>query len=162
MFTDASRCPNTGIGGWAAWAKGDIAGSTRRMTASGPLKGLSVTSDHAEMMALVNGLYHVIGFYRPAHNTAVLAQTDSEAAISMFHSGSKHKEVVEVWRKLISSTGVRVKLCHVKAHQNGVTPRSWVNEWCDNAAKAHMRAKRDHWKTASVMKYPSVSATGCK
>lgn len=158
LFTDASWCPNTRVAGWAAWAKCN--GGTMRQ--SGAMKSLVESSELAEVMAAANGLHQVVRHFGPTPGTTVLVQLDCLGAMRALESGEKWPQVVHEWERLRIGSELRLKYRHVKAHQGGKTPRSWVNGWADREAKAHMRVARSaHRVTPDFSSGRSVNAELC-
>jgi ribonuclease HI len=131
VITDASFCPRTGAGGWAAWIRFD---DKRLVKRSGAFRDLAKHSTDAEFKAAVNGVLHAAA----GGATTVLLQSDNQ-------------QVVQQFAQMVNAAGVPipcvVKTRHVKGHDGGHTTRSWVNEWCDREAKVHMRAMRARLET---------------
>ena len=126
VITDASFCPRTGAGGWATWIRFEDKGLLKRSDA---FRDPAKSSTDAEFKAAVNGVLWAAA----GGATKVLLQTDN-------------LHVVERFAEMVNDAGVTIPCVvttrHVKGHDGGGTPRSWVNEWCDREAKVHMRAMR--------------------
>lgn len=133
--TDASWCPHTGAGGWAAWIALD---GGKRVKHSGRFHKLAESSNQAELWAILNGLYLA------AMNGAehVLCQSDCQDALSRVnkrgHWGPDVKQLVKQFPKL---RVVRTKW--VKGHKLDGSARAWVNDWADKTAKGHMLEQRN-------------------
>lgn len=135
VITDASWCPKTKVGGWAAW----IAGDAGRHKAHGRLKASLPGSANAELYACLNGIYiaHSLGYRR------VLLQTDCLQVAEQIWR--KKGDLYCIWVKAFdehSISDVYVEIRHVKGHTSGVTAATWVNNWCDKHAKREMRRAR--------------------
>lgn len=85
LFSDASICANTGIAGWAAWAKCDR-GTVR---GDGAFRRTTMDSAVAEAMAVVNGL--VIADRRGLvhEGDAILVQTDNNAVMPVLEGTAR-------------------------------------------------------------------------
>jgi ribonuclease HI len=151
LFTDASVSGCRMFGAWAAWAK--LNGMTMR--ASGVFKESPRDSTHAEMMAITNGLYSVVGYFGCGSEHTILIQTDSLGAIAGLSGGvptkvkgrPRHRASRQIalrFLRIVSGTRVAIRFKHVKAHcHSDAGPRHAVNNWCDNEAKRLMREARD-------------------
>jgi len=120
VIADASWCPRTRAGGWAAWVRAE----GTKIARAGAFKGRAVSSNQAEEWALRNGMY--IAAQVPGV-TRLLAQSD---CLNMLQ---RMPEIVG---------GLPVEYRHVKGHTKNPAARSWVNRWCDAEAKKHMRSQR--------------------
>ena len=150
IFSDASYCPDTGVGAWAAWAKYD----GNRMREAGKFRTLAINSTHAEMMAIVNALHTAMQHFQP-HGATVLIQTDSIDAISRLsgYTSKKGKKetsfavqpAVDQFREIVAKYKISICMKHVRAHVRDMTPREAVNDWCDRTAKALMREARKEY-----------------
>ena len=140
VITDASFCLKTKAAGWAAWI---VLGRDNRLQKSGQLPDCPSAME-AEMMAALNGI--AIAF---AHGAGrVLLQTDCIAVVGCI-SGKKNKwlKARKRWNPLVERAfpdGLpkNVEARHVKGHTRKADARSWVNRWCDEHARAEMRALR--------------------
>ncbi len=122
VITDASFCPETNAGGWAAWITVNSPdGEVRRHRRHGAFKKRPGTSVEAELWALENGVATATKLMpKPAK---ILAQCDCLAALQQLKANPYHK-------------GIAVR--HVRGHTSNTDSRSWVNRWCDNQARRHM------------------------
>lgn len=138
LFTDASWCPKTRAGGWAAWVKSD-SGTFKR---SGRLSKDVTNSYFAELMAFVNGCYFAVSSV--PDTTLLVAQTDCTTIMHRIKEKKKLKPFEQHAYAILDNRleGVRLSVRHVKAHTSNTDPRSYINNWCDINAKLHMRSLR--------------------
>lgn len=162
VFTDASYCPQTQIGGWGAWYKGDD-------MKAGQLVGGHIryagSSNEAELKAIVNALKILTEINVIKPTDAVMLQSDSEWALQCsltlvgvrqkakehvipplrneFTPNAATKDLLVNLEEIIRMNGLRLFVRHVKGHQGpGSTGRGWVNEACNAVALKHMRKLR--------------------
>lgn len=129
--TDASWCPNTKAGGWAAWVA--IDGGTR-LKHAGQFHRRPKSSGEAEYWALLNGAW-----LAARHGaTELLLQSDCTGALAKVVK--RHEPEVAALHELCEGLSIRTKW--VKAHTHKGTARHWVNDWCDRQAKKHMKRQR--------------------
>lgn len=148
IFTDASFDPRNRAAGWSAWVKfGPALDQTVRLF--GPVKDDPCSALGAELAAIANVLHAAARSLRLGADDLVILQTDCLTAIDVIEGRSRRplrRKFVAACKGNIDQTlqahGFRLDLRHVKAHQGGHDRRSWVNEWCDTAAKTQMRRKR--------------------
>lgn len=98
------------------------------------------------MLAAANAIWLAIKLAEKGDH--LLVQSDCTAVIDLFnlaklHGGNrdhqkKIKAVVESWCK---DAGVTFSFRHVKGHTSGAA-RHWVNNFCDENARRHMRKAR--------------------
>lgn len=131
VITDASFCPDTKAGGWAVWIAGDIGA---RIKQSGPFKTNPPSSNDAEIMAAINGCAIA---YRAGART-ILIQSDCKGVQDAILKGKA------IWKaaKTLHFPDAHIQYRHVKGHTNNPAARSWVNRWCDEQAKKHMKEAR--------------------
>jgi ribonuclease HI len=146
LFTDASWCPRTRLGTWAAWAKTEGRPTIRR---SNVLATRPASAGEAEILAIVSGLEAVRTAW-PDPGMVVLIQSDSEEALGLLAGrrgigngsapvvGGVHARIAELRRGGLA----RVYDRHVKGHRGTATPRNAVNTWCDAEAKRLLQAAR--------------------
>lgn len=133
--TDASHRPGMNLGGYAFWISTD----KQRYKSSGLLKGKIIDSTEAELKAVANAFHHLIVNIKPEGLEKVYVNTDCMAVKNLIDSkkkcsnSGKYKEVLALIQKLIK--GLDVEIRHVKGHKHTNTPRNYVNDWCDNAAR---------------------------
>ena len=136
VITDASFCPRTRAGGWAAWININWPNGTHeRIKKSGLFHESPDNSTAAERWACYNGIW--FAYNRGARS--ILAQTDCLSVVRRpflnNNPAALHWPEAQVsWR-------------HVKGHTAGNTRREWVNNWCDSEAKKHMRKQRSQCLT---------------
>lgn len=145
--TDASFHPDYKVGAYAFW----IVCNQGKMMQSGPLKDARDAQD-AEMKCIANALYALnkstfkgVGY--------IVINTDCQYAIKAIKEKDKkyigkRKDVVSVCDKVIFQLRTKYKIKpnkqrvkpfiswrYVPAHTEGEDKRTWVNNWCDKAAK---------------------------
>lgn len=144
--TDASFHPDYKVGAFAFW----IVCNDGKIVHSGPLKKV-LNSQDAELQAIANALYTVLNT-RFSQITHIYINTDCKFGIRAVTEGkmmSGCKETVEAIHKYIQqlkekhgfvdkSGGRKVEFVswrHIRAHTNGNTKRTWVNNKMDELAK---------------------------
>lgn len=138
LFVDASYCPETRVGAWACWWKVD---SIRR-SGSGVFRVPMPDSTTAEACALARALHAYAS--HEAMPRRVLAQTDCLGAINVFRPAPPRMTALAIEaRRLVAGLPLVIEYRHVRGHQGGASPRSWVNEWCDGVARQLMRRARE-------------------
>lgn len=182
LFSDASMCPNSRIGGWAAWLKSDR-GSLR---GGGMFRVIVGDTCMAEAMAVVNGLTVGLsqGVIRPGD--AVLVQTDNDAVMGVLEGRVRRSLTLELKRRrgrsrsqieryvdnrneeirivagtfsaILRDNRIIVRWRHVKGHRGTQDRRSAVNTFCDRTAKGHMRIARKRPLPATVVQRTSMRA----
>ena len=169
LFSDASLCSDTKVGGWAAWLKTSRSPSAYRAGGSFIVQIDDITL--AESMAVVNAL--ASGLRSGVIQTCdeVLVQTDNNNVMGVLNGTTKRKKPSRRRRlkKGLSSSQARnlkyrrnreikiisraflgivqrhdlsIRWRHVKAHRGKVDRRAAVNTFCDETARAHMRKVR--------------------
>lgn len=142
ILTDASWCPRTkavGMGYWIVCNRGrKVGGSYYRMRAE--------SSGVAEMAAACNAIKVAVTTGHARGGDRILLQLDSEEAIKKIMSITPLVNTAEFIRKEIRrhtvDLSIRLEVKHVKAHTNGNTPRTYVNNQCDLIAKKYMKQAR--------------------
>lgn len=135
VICDASWCPETGAGGWAAWATTTSStGKVARQYLHGSFRDNPNGSLQAEVWAMKNGI-HIAKKLMKQHRSGgvLLAQSDCVGAI---------KEVSEGIDDIVFR--------HVKGHTDNAGARFWVNRWCDRMARKSMRALREQLRKEMV------------
>lgn len=143
VISDASRCHETGLGGYAFW----IACSRGKKSGEGifkkPLQDINV----GETMAMLNALQHGINSGHIVKGDSVLMQTDSQTAIHMLMGRKTIKKGIE--RTLVSwyldkilQFDLTVSFKHVKGHTRVQDSRSKANRRCDQRARRMMKQAR--------------------
>ena len=143
IICDASFCPVTGAGGWAARASGSL--GKRNFAAS--FKSVSKSPELAEMQAIVNALHTAINAGIVCPGFKVLIQTDCKGAITKFSNPTTYTELdyttdTNLYCSILRRFCLTVSFKHVKAHVAIKDVRTWVQDWCDENAKSHMRRMR--------------------
>lgn len=145
--TDASHHPETKASAWACWIK-----STHyKIKESGLFPDGAPNSSVAELMAieqafiLLDKLIDSEPFLRSQRDGAgilIYINTDSMWTINALSNKVKRSKHRDIARRIRSLTeDYEVQLRHVKAHTKIKDSRSWVNNWCDKAAKLLVRQK---------------------
>lgn len=146
IITDASWCPMTSVGGWAAWFKSDRV--QRGVVRSGTFIDLQYSSNDAEMKAAANGLYCALDDGVAGPDDSILFQVDNshvlqvllgEAQKSLFHQ--RGREAIDVIARMRSQYRLKFSVRHVKSHRGG-DGRHDVHNLCDRLAGEHMQAAR--------------------
>lgn len=143
LFTDASWCPETKVGGWGVWVK-----SNRGVRqAHGAFKNPPASSNEAEFLAAVNGIFFALKSGIAQNDDTILIQSDCIRVVEIFNSkltrfSEIEKTALDLLRKWRDTHKITIKSRHVKAHTSNKNkkPRSWVNNTCDRLAKKSMRA----------------------
>lgn len=143
VFTDASWCPRTRVGGWAAWAKREDMGTFFKAAS---FKVTLPGSIEAECAAISNAvtLLHRANFLGGDHH--VLIKLDCRAVID--HIGrfvDKSSDLLDPYAVQLREAAERVRcleLRYVEGHCAYDTPRHHVNNRCDRAAYAAMMEAR--------------------
>jgi ribonuclease HI len=169
VFADASFCDKTKAAGWGAWYRGD--GMTSGMYVSGIVPALCTGSHDAEFWGIAMALAKVKEALKGQKPRVIILQCDNVHALAWVKSflpnakpvGAHHEthEITNPPRKTPLAMrpaidllrGVdpdcKIWLKHVKAHENGVTGRSHINERCDRNAYYQMDIRRAQIETAA-------------
>jgi ribonuclease HI len=163
IFADASFCHKTKAAGWGAWVKRDDRVSE---AFGGSFRDTMPNSTDAELCALANALHRALARRMIEPGDVVMLQSDSLGALvrirstipATFDNPARGGLAVGVSRKatgrdVAQAAADRIKALadganltlvtrHVRGHQEG-GGRHWVNETCDQIAKAGMRKARD-------------------
>ena len=169
LFSDASLCSNTKVGGWAAWLKTSRAPDAYRIGGSFIVQ--IDDSTLAESMAVVNALACGLrdGVIHPSDE--ILVQTDNNNVMGILSGTMKRKTpsrrrrlkkgisasqarrlkyrrnqeiriVSLAFKRIIERHSLAVRWRHVKGHRGKIDRRAAVNTFCDVTARSHMRAAR--------------------
>lgn len=166
LFSDASLCSHTGKGGWAAWLKSDE-GTVR---GGGSFHHLTIDTGVAEAMAAVNGVHLGLRQGLIRRGCRLLIQTDNNSVWQILENQIRRKVtarslrrenadaaalerdvdhrnmlidlVVAKFTDLVARYELEVRWRHVKGHRGKTDPRSAVNTYCDQTARAHMELAR--------------------
>lgn len=139
--SDASFHPEHKIGAYAFYI---ICDRFKIQRAGKFTNELPTNSQEAEMMAIGNALAALLNMEEPPTCKWLIINTDCRNAIDKIRrqEGAIGKKVAKLWQQTISRLKSRKNVFrHVKAHSNVNDSRSWVNSWCDEEAKKHMRAQ---------------------
>lgn len=159
VFADASFDPNTGAAGWGSWVK---SGAAAGITFGGPFKKKAVSAQQAELHALTNAIHktallEITGVIMIQSDCldalAVIRQFVPKTTDSPFKGGlpvkartgdmaQTYSEALEHIKTIVTRYGLVLVTRHVKGHQSG-GGRNWVNNVCDEIAKANMKAMRE-------------------
>lgn len=134
VIADASFCPETKAAGWAVW----IAADNGKHKTSGRFKAQPISSGAAEVLAALNGI--VLAYAMGARD--ILIQSDCIEVGSMVTKGKWDYAMIRSTR----FPDAKVRYRHVKGHTKDEAARSWVNRWCDEEAKKHMKEQRRELK----------------
>ncbi len=163
IFADASHCPKTKAAGWGAWMKG---GGRSGHTTGGEIVAPCPQPSDAEAWALAMAVAHAYYQGWLSDPAPIMLQSDClrilQVLLTHFPQAweSKHPEAarfgrlgaksrlteaeqaaIETIRFCLSATNPRILLRHVRGHQSG-NGRHWVNQACDQLARAHMKVRR--------------------
>lgn len=169
LFSDASLCGETNVGGWAAWLKTSRSQSAYRVGNSFVVQIDDITL--AESMAVVNALACGIrdGIIHPTDE--VLVQTDNNNVMGILNGTTRRKKpsrrrrlkkgisssqakslkyrrnreikiISRVFLGIVARHDLTIRWRHVKAHRGKVDRRAAVNSFCDETARKHMRSAR--------------------
>jgi len=160
LFCDASRCPETGIGGWGAWVKVD--GWEKGKTFGGALPAPYPSAHVTELVGIARAVRHLDREGALHKASAIMVQTDCVRALEVILAtvpGStiaRHKDSAHFTRRRLIpdhhelhaaeeiarlTDGMMLMCRHVRGHKRGEN-RQWVNRVCDKIAKRHMRVLR--------------------
>jgi ribonuclease HI len=142
--TDASFHPKHKVGGYAFYIVCDYF----KIMKSGMIKSKVSNSWRAEMMALGNAFYCLSKQPElPKVKNKIIVNTDCQHNINRLECSIKRTELTRrvhglketVRQKVGLSNHKMVEMRHVKAHQEVVDAKTWVNNWCDKESKKWMR-----------------------
>lgn len=161
VLTDASYCPYLKVGGWAAWVRIDNRAEAVKQQGM-LLWDILDDSGMAEAMAAANGIWLAANLGAKA----ILLQTDCMAVVHLINGQSmKSERLLTVWAKLWAlpiMRGVEVTARHVKGHGPVVNARTYVNGWCDRAAREEMEKARAIRRPANYQEDRTKSGGGRK
>lgn len=135
VICDASFCMETKSAGWAAWLR--MGEAKLPFKKSMRFKADPKTSQQAELWACVNSIK--IALDQGAND--IFVQNDCKVAVAKINDGCP--ELNMILKQIKRDVTIRAKW--VPGHTKGNTPRTWVNNWCDAAAKRIMRKQRDNY-----------------
>jgi ribonuclease HI len=145
ITTDASFSKEYNVGTYAFY----ITSNEGRCSMSGAFKKSCKTPSEAEIKCIINALTFISSQPSLLNKCkCIFINTDSMNAIHIFendrHAIRKYKlnnikylqtSVKKVMKLYV---GKEIHFRHVKAHKDTDTPRTWVNDFCDKAAKIEM------------------------
>lgn len=136
--TDASFIPHTREAGYAFYIKCDI--FTTKY--SGKFHTLPQDNHQAEQMALANALASLAKHAGVEKMKCLVINTDSRYTINRLEKPVTDLDfcVKNLLLVLIAKNNSKYKVKHVPAHSGADNSRSWVNEWCDQQAKAEAKS----------------------
>ena len=134
IICDASFCHRTKAGGWAVWITSSVGFNLDKQThkQAGTFHRSPRSPEQAEGWACYNGLWLA---YRIGANSA-LVQTDCLNVVN----GSGRPD----WNEMVGLywPDMQVAWRHVKGHTDRPESRFYINRWCDETAKTHMKRQR--------------------
>jgi len=136
VITDASYCPKSHAGAWAAWVtiSPEIEGDKpRRLQKAANFRQLASSAYEAELWASLNGINMAVR----AGATQILVQTDCLAVVNGLNDKKYNIELTQLG---ISPSCIKAK--HVRGHTRVQDKRSWCNRWCDAEAGKLMKQQR--------------------
>lgn len=146
--TDASFDQKTKIAGWACWIK-----STHyKLQDSGLFPDPVDNSSVAELLAIEQALIRLDTLindqeylrHEMVNGILLYINTDSLFAIGAIMGRLRTPKYLELAKRVESMTDIyTIDARHVKAHTKAKNARSYVNEWCDRAAKRHVRQRME-------------------
>jgi ribonuclease HI len=164
LFTDASRCGQTGASGYGYWAKS----KRKRTYGGGALRAPTLSANHAELQAICNGLHCCIRDGVAEPYDTVLIQTDNMHSVQLLSSAFKPRVAAEklvlkaIWA-LATGHNITIQVRHVKGHVQRGGARHFVNGTADRIARKAMLSKRKELQACqsqSQAPKPSCSASG--
>lgn len=143
--TDASFHMITGSGGYAFW----IVCNEGRIQKYAPLKEQCKNPDDCELKCILNAMH--MTSTQGWDITTIIINTDSLNSIHIF---GNDKEMIRRWnlgwgglyRGMFNNYKYKMKnpniiFKHIRSHQEIISARSFVNDWCDKKAKEGMWLK---------------------
>lgn len=156
IMTDASHCPDSKVGGYGYW----IVSERGRLKGGAEFKSTVKTVNHAEAMAIVNGMYCALMAGLVQDGDAILVQTDSMTAISVLSGDiGGYDKILAEWKRLTNGV-LRIVFRHVKAHSGVRDARSHANRYCDEVARKSMRRARHALAHKKTGRPNQISASG--
>ena len=140
--TDASFSQEFKIGSYAFW----IVCNSGRFLKSGSFREQVENPTLAEMKCIINAL-HCLKKQGWTGIDKIIINTDSLNGIHIFKKDKNHilKYRIKYGKSLshkfdqVTKELPLIEFRHVKAHTTTEKARSWVNDWCDKAAKELLR-----------------------
>ncbi len=145
--TDASFSKKYHRGSYAFW----IACDEFKIMHSGMLRKKASNPSIAEYRCVINAFHVLFGMKTTRKITKIIVNTDS---MNVIHLATNDKEAIQKydlisWGRHLNLTlqmllvrkkhfKTPIEYRHVRSHQDTLSRRTWVNEWCDVEAKKHM------------------------
>lgn len=132
IITDASFCPKTKAAGWAVWISSD---SMKGVKQSGQFKVPPNTNTQAELWAAYNGM---VLAYRLGARRLLIQSDCTTVGAALRRPNGKHgfADIASLM------PGASFEYRHVKGHTKLSAARYYVNRWCDENARLHMKQAR--------------------
>lgn len=148
IIADASFCPDSKMAGYGSF----VASDRGKRYFNGALPN-TTDNNTAEIMVIVNALWHGLQNNLIEEGSTLLIQTDSVTAIRTFKGEvkTKNNQQTKAYRTLWDySDRFKLKLTfrHLPGHSCGADKRSKVQISCDRAAKIHMQRARAEFMQA--------------
>jgi len=170
IFSDASLCPETRVGGWAGWIKSDRG----VLAIDGEFRDLLIDTTIAEAMAAINSICYAISRNQIEPGDTLVLATDNNSVMNVLEGRSKRKfrwkdarrrgwtmkehriyinksnsqlnQIASIYKTKVIDAGIALRWNHVKGHRGNIDKRSAVNHGCDRRAKTAMRNARKRSK----------------
>lgn len=142
LFTDASYCDTTKVGGYAFIATS----ASFELRHSSYFKNPTDGPLQAEIMCIVNCLSYLLKHVRNVNIDKVYLYTDSEQAI--IHIRGKQSKLGKMADVLIPKVIAKLNaqefvLKHIAAHTGKKNTNEYNNRWCDIQSRKHMKYQRE-------------------
>lgn len=143
VICDASYCHEYKVAGYGYW----IASARGKSGGSGKVIADVENNNTAEMMAIVNTLWHGVNDLKILRGDTVLIQSDCTSAMSKLNGlqeciTQQEKQVQKHYLDSITQFDIVVRFKHVRGHTVNPDSRSVANRMCDKRAKREMRLAR--------------------
>lgn len=143
IFSDASRCHQTGATGAAAWARTDA------QRASWSDAFVSTSSHEAEIRGAALAVVECLKQLPEPCDLVVLVvdclavKTAFDDPRSKMRLSPEARSALAQARASATARRCKIKVNHVKGHSGTGSPRQWVNNFVDKAARRQMRQLRE-------------------
>ena len=142
ISTDASYHPTWKVGSYAFY----IITNSGKHKRSGVFIKEPIDSTEAEVKAIGKALDFVLTSESISNPSWITINTDSIVAIKKINNPQtkEEKKVNKLLKAVIRKFSVTttenfpIEFRHIKAHKKSRDPRSWINDWCDKAAKKNL------------------------
>lgn len=147
--TDASFNAKHQIGSYAFWIKSDMG----RVQQSGLLRRQVSRPEIAEFRCIINAI-HVLGLQNWKDIKKIIINTDCLNVIHLLKKDRKNiqKYSLASWGSYLTTVfyemirkqkldKIPIEYRHVQSHVNITDKKTFVNDWCDKAAKAVIRTQ---------------------